>query len=111
MYYRETQQVNIGTGYYLKKVIKWTEERFKGDAVVKYDLISNTTGDITYGDVARKYREQIGLNEINDATNETVINTEVVGLYDYYKYFLGVKYTAYDTLTTYKQAGEIVLSI
>ena len=108
MYYRETQQVNIGTGYYLKKVIKWTEERFKGDAVVKYDLISNTTGDITYGDVARKYREQIGLNEINDATNETVINTEVVGLYDYYKYFLGVKYTAYDTLTTYKQAGEIV---
>ena len=53
MYYRETQQVNIGTGYYLKKVIKWTEERFKGDAVVKYDLISNTTGDITYGAVAR----------------------------------------------------------
>ena len=108
MYFRETQQVNIGTGYYLKKVIKWTDDRFKGDAVVKYDLVSNTTGDITYGDVARIYREKIGLNDIKDTTNETVVNTEVIGLYDYYKYFLGIKYTAYDTLTTYKQAEEIV---
>ena len=106
--YREEQTVKIGVGYYQSNVRKWTLERFHGDVTINYDLISNQEGSVSYSDIAKIYREKLGFTELTDDTNATVLNAEILGLYDFEKYFLGVKYTAYESLTTYKQAGEIV---
>lgn len=107
--YRESQEVTIGTGYYATPVTSVTQANVLTDFTVEYSLINE--GGLTYSDIAKRYQEMligdILDNNTKDETNETVVNAEYLGLYDYTTNFLGIVYDGHDTLTTYGQAVEI----
>lgn len=114
--YRESQLVTIGTGYYAKEISKFTEDFVKTDAVIDYYVYSSNEKDYTYSDVAREYQKILvekGIlnNEHKDTTDSTVINAEVLGMYDYTTNFLGIVYSGFDTLTTYEQTEEIIKAL
>lgn len=114
--YRESQIVTIGTGYYAKDITKFTTDFVKVDIVVDYYLYSSKTKDFTYSDVAKLYQkilinEGVLSNENSDNTDSTVLNAEVIGVYDYTTNFLGIVYSGYDTLTTFDQTIEIMKSL
>ena len=107
--YRESQEVTIGTGYYATPVTTVTNANVLTDFEVEYSLI-NKAG-LTYSDIAKLYQEKL-LGEIldknaTDKTNDTVVNAEYLGLYDYTTNFLGIVYDGHDSLTTYNQAIEV----
>ncbi len=107
--YRESQTVTIGTGYYATPVTQVTPTNVKTDFTVDYSLI-NEQG-LTYSDIAKRYQTML-LGDIldknvTDKTNETVLNAEYLGLYDFTTNFLGIVYDGYDTLTTFNQAVTI----
>ena len=102
---REAQTVWIGLGAAAKPHVKWTEDRLLNDVELNYHFLE--AKDNNYNDMAKFYRRYLGLED-NDKTTSTVLNLELIGSYDYDTNFLGIGYTAYDSLTTYKQAMEII---
>ena len=107
--YRESQEVTIGTGYYATPVTTVTQANVLTDFVLEYTLI-NEAG-LTYSDIAKRYQEmligEILDKNVVDSTNNTVVNAEYLGLYDYTTNFLGIVYDGYDSLTTYNEAVHI----
>lgn len=108
--YRESQVVEIGTGYYASNVTRKTENITAVDCSVDYYLYSQE--NLTYSELAKEYQDILlsegVLSETNkDTTKQTVLNAEYLGIYDYKTNFLGIVYDAYDTLTTYEQALKI----
>lgn len=108
--YRESQVVEIGTGYYASDVIRKTENITAIDCTVDYYLYSGN--NLSYSEIAKEYQEILleeGIlsNDNKDTTTSTVLNAEYLGIYDYKTNFLGIVYDAHDTLTTYEQALKI----
>ncbi|OQB66257.1 MAG: hypothetical protein BWX94_00126 [Tenericutes bacterium ADurb.Bin140] len=106
---RESQRVTIGTGWYATEHFKWTKEKVQTDIVLDYYVLK--ASELTYSQIAKKYRgilmNRYQLTE-NDTTDKTVLNIDLLGVYDYRNDFLGIGYTDKKTLTTFKQAMEIV---
>ena len=114
--YRESQLVTIGTGYYQKEITRFTDVLVSTDTVVDYYLYASETVDYTYSDVAKAYqqilvKEGILSDTEKDTTNETILNAELLGVYDYTTNFLGIVYSGHDTLTTYNEALTILDSL
>ena len=110
--YRESQLVQIGTGYYAKEITKFTPDYVRVDTVINYYFMSSETKDFNYSDVAKFYQqilidEGILSKENVDTTDDTVFNAEILGIYDYTTNFLGIVYSGHDTLTTLDQAVKI----
>ena len=108
--YRESQIVQIGTGYYASNVLRKTENITKVDCTVDYYLYGGN--NLSYSEIAKEYQkillaEGILSNDNKDTTKETVLNAEYLGIYDFKTNFAGIVYDAYDTLTTYEQALKI----
>lgn len=109
-YLRETEVVNTGYGWYVNKVRKWAEDIISYDCVYAYKFF-DTTESLDYVSLAKKYQtyliDRYGL-EFKDSTTNNVVNLNVMGSFDKYQLFLGFKYTIKDSMTTFKQAKEIV---
>lgn len=112
---RESQGVTIGTGYYAKEITKFTEFYCGTDFVVDYNInnVTDETGNFTYSSVAKQYQEMLlkdGIlsKEDADTTDDTVVNVELLGIYNYTDNFAGIVYNGHDTLTTLSQAVDIM---
>ncbi len=112
--YRESQLVTIGSGWSESEITRFTADYVLTDTTIDYHLYSSATQDYTYSDLA-KYYQQILVDEGTlvkyDDTNETVLNTELLGVYDYTTNFLGIVYSGHKTLTTYEEAQTILESL
>lgn len=109
-YLREMKQIVVGTASYEQKTLeKWTNARNENDIAVSYSLLASD--ELQYSVVAKKYREilekQYGL-VAKDNTVDPVLDIDVLGAYTYQDNFLGIPYTAKDTLTTIEQLEQIV---
>lgn len=122
-YVRESQSVFIGT-YAKEEVKKFTNELLSEDIIINFRFISNKDDTITYSEIASLYREilidrysfktedgkEYKLGN-NDKTTSPVLDIDVVGAYTYTDNFLGISYTAKDTMTTYEELGKIIDAI
>lgn len=115
---RESQAVKIGSGYYAKEITKFTEGFCQTDFVVEYSINNqkDDAANYTYSDVAKLYQKMLLADGTLDAsapdtTNDTVVNLQLLGVYDYKDNFLGIVYKGHDTMTTYTQAKTIVQTL
>jgi len=76
---------------------------------IRFKFLSDD--DATYSHMAGTYREYLIENQrlsVNSEDSEdTALYTEVIGAVDKYKIILGVRYSAIEPLTTYKEAKSI----
>ena len=114
---RESQAVKIGTGYYAKDITKFTEKFCQTDFVIEYSINNQADSqNYTYSDIAKLYQKMLlndgSLDKANpDTTDDTVVNIELLGVYDYKDNFLGIVYKGHDTMTTFGQAKEIMQTL
>ena len=106
---RENELITLGTGYTTYSLNLWTQNIINTDLTVSYRLL--TGADNNYVGIANAYRdyltEEFGFKQI-DQTTEPVVTAEFLGAYDQRSFFLGVPYNQVKSLTTFKQAEEIV---
>lgn len=106
---RESESTVLGGGWDTHRVNIWTGTRTQTDYAIKYVLLSGETNN--YVGIAKAYQnyliEENGLVKKDETTSNKVI-LDLLGSYDTRKFFLGVPYKSYDSLTTFKQAELIV---
>lgn len=116
-YLREGQLVKIGV-YSKEPVQKFTNELIKEDIVLNYTFYNNASNseyqnqDINYSFIAERYREKIikkyGLENKVETTKTPVLELDVIGSYTFSDNFLGIKYKAKGSMTTYKELQEMI---
>lgn len=106
-YLRELENVVINAK---RTYPKLTKVLYQEDIVFKYVLLSGEGLD--YVDVANVYREylieKLGLNEQGDATKENNLSVNFLGAFTKKQIGFGYVYDAEMSLTTFKQAANIV---
>ena len=106
---REVESVVIGSGFNRYGVDLWTDDIVNTDFTVEYKFLEGQ--DNNYVGIAKAYQdyliENYGLTK-NDQTSDTVLTTEFIGSYDRKEFFLGVPYYTNESMTTFKEAQEIV---
>ncbi|MDD3349072.1 MAG: DUF5696 domain-containing protein, partial [Bacilli bacterium] len=89
---------------------KWSIDLYSSDVVYKYHFLSED--ELDYVNVAQKYREYLvdkyELDENGDKTKEHVVSLNFLGAFEKKKLSLGIVHDADYSLTTFKQALEIV---
>lgn len=110
-YLRESTEIILGTASYDKKIlVKWTDMKSTNDININYELLADD--ELNYSKVAKKYREilieQYNITNKNDTTTSPTLNIDVLGSYTYKDNFLGIPYTAKDSLTTIDQLNEMI---
>ena len=115
---RESQAVKIGTGYYAKDITKFTDNFCQCDFVAEYDILTATADkpSYSYSDIAKEYQKMLladGIisKDVVDTTDNTVVNVQLLGVYDYKDNFLGIVYRGHDTLTTFSQAVDVLKTL
>lgn len=106
---RETETVTIGTGISAYRVMLSTKEKINTNFEVQYSILDSTEN--TYTGIAKKYQSHLINNanlKVNDKTTKTKLTLELLGAYDEKNFFLGVPYNTQKSLTTFKQASQIV---
>lgn len=107
---RESKVIYVGQHSYEKKPLtKWTNARVKDDISLKYHVLGEN--QLNYSAVAKQYRDiLIDMYDLKtvDYTKTPVLDMEVIGQYSYTENFIGIPYTAKDTLTTIDQLNEII---
>lgn len=101
-YLRESEIVKVSSG---KEYKKYSKSLYEYD--ICYNYIIKTGKDLTYVDVAEAYRDYLGL-ELNDKTKVSTLSINFLGAYTKKDIRLGFVYDSERSLTTFKQAGEIV---
>jgi len=108
-YLRESQYVTIGSGWNRYEYIKWSKERVRDDFTYRYICLD--ASETSYSAVAKKYQAKIiaenNLTPINP-NNQVSVNVELIGAYGYRQFVLGVGFQAYDSMTKYAEAIEIL---
>lgn len=109
-YLREKKEIIVGTATYEQKtLVKWTNAKVKDDISINFDLLSED--ELSYSKVAKKYRavlEKLYGFVSDDKTVNPVLDMDVLGAYTYRDNFIGIPYTANDSLTTIDQLNEII---
>lgn len=107
--FRMSQEVSVGTGYYVQKFIKWSRTIPQVDYTYRFDFLS--PDELNYSALANKYRnyliERYGLTE-KDQTKNVLVNVNVLGAFERYNSFLGFRYKEKAALTTFAQAKDIL---
>lgn len=108
-YYRESQFVTIGSGWQRHEYTKWSTQRIESDFVYNYIVLDSD--EANYVGIAKKYQEKL-IAEHNLTpivpNNQVNVNIEFIGAYGYRQFFLGIGFDAYDSMTTYKEAKQIL---
>ncbi len=109
-YFREMEEVAVGTN-------KWNTSKFnKWSATLntidfEYDFIFLKANQLSYPKVAEIYREYLinkYLLEAQDTSANTLVDVNFLGAYERYILTLGVKHKIKSSLTTFKQAQEVL---
>ncbi len=108
---REDTEIILGTASYDKKIlVKWTDAKSTNDINLNYELLERD--ELDYSKIAKKYRDilikQYNITDKQDTTTSPTLNIDVLGAYSYEDNFLGIPYTAKDSLTTIDQLNEMV---
>lgn len=107
--FRFNESVTVGTGWDEKAFIMWTKDKAAMDYIYRYDILNQD--EMSYVGVANAYRnylvEKYNLTE-QDQTTTTVLNANMIGAFERYQLFLGVRYMADASLTTFEQSKEII---
>jgi len=105
--FRVKETVSVSTG---SSFAKWSIDLYNSDVVYKYHFLSED--ELDYVHVAKKYREYLvnkyDLNEEGDQTKEHVVSLNFLGAFEKKKLTMGIVHDADYSLTTFKQALEIV---
>lgn len=110
--FRFSESVSVGTGWNEKAFIMWTKDKAPLDYIYRYDILNQD--EMTYVGVANAYRtyltDKYNLTE-KDQTTTTVLNANMIGAFERYQLFLGIRYMADASLTTFEQAKEIIAEL
>ena len=112
-YLRESKVISVGSASYERKQLtKWTNKMCQDDIVIEYNFVPQD--QLSYSGVAKMYRDllikQYGITS-RDTTTNPVLNIDVIGTYSYKNNFIGIPYTAKDTLTTIDELKTIGKSL
>lgn len=87
----------------------YQQERYSGDIAIKYTILP---GDVDYSDMATYYRQYLianGLMKGEQITQDNInFNLELIGSMSDTTALMGIQYDYLSSLTTYKQAQEIL---
>jgi len=113
--FREQQRIVIGTTQYNRtSSIQYTQQAASGDYRFNYNYLDSSEYEISYSGVAKFYRDLLlsrshtKININGDTTDKAVLDLEILGSYSYKDNFLGIGYTAKDSLTTVDQLQTII---
>ncbi len=111
---RETQVSVVGTNQFNRNETNvYTDVSATYDYHFNYHYLSDEY-ETSYSGIAKCYRDILidrsegKLNAENDQTAKVVLDLEVIGSYSYKANFLGIGYTAEDSLTTVDQLKEML---
>lgn len=110
--FRFSETVSVGTGWNEKAFIMWTQDKAPIDYVYRYDFLLED--QLSYVGLANAYRDYLGEKYDlipKDTSNETVVNINMIGAFERYELFMGIRYLADASLTTFAQAKEIVTAL
>lgn len=109
---RENEIALIGTNYRPKEMNLWTKDIAPTDLVVEYVILAGEKNN--YAGIAEAYRNYL-IAEYNleklDLSSNPVVTLELLGAYDKKAYFIGVPYNQIKSLTTFKEAEEIMTEL
>ncbi len=109
-YLRELENVYISA---TRSYNKLSTDLYPEDIAFRYVLLSGE--DLTYVDVANEYRtyliEKLGLNENGDTTTKNNVSINFLGAFTKKQIGFGYVYDAEMSLTTFKQAADIVAEL
>ena len=113
--FREQQRVVIGTTQYNRtSTTQYTDQAASGDYRFNYNYLDTSKYEINYSGLAKFYRDLLlershtSLDVNGDKTTKAVLDLEILGSYSYRDNFLGIGYTAKDSLTTIDELQSII---
>ena len=106
---RENESITLGSGFNQYGLDIYTKDIVNTDFTIKYIFLDDTEN--SYVGIANAYRDYL-TNESDfnsvDTTDETIVTTEFIGVYDQLEFFLGIPYYTNNSLTTFEEA-EVIL--
>lgn len=109
---RQSEMVTAGTGWNTSDFPKWTEGLIPFD--LQYNFVFLEEEDLGYVELAQKYREYL-IDRYNltpkDTTTSNLVDLNVLGSFERYALFMGIRYMTDDTLTTFDQAQTILTEL
>ncbi len=106
---RANEIVKIGAYTSKNEFGKWAKNQTKADLQFEYIFLGED--EANYVSLANKYREYLIKRDnitVKDNTEKTVVDLNFLGSFEKYALFLGFKYKTPDSLTTFKQAQNII---
>lgn len=107
---RGRESVKTGTVAAPKEYDKWDKKLAPSDIVFNYQILDES--ETEYSTIAKKYQKYLmqrdGITEYRDKTDKVINDITFLGTFEKYDLFAGIKYKKSDTLTTFKQAMEII---
>ncbi|WP_128655484.1 DUF5696 domain-containing protein [Paenibacillus sp. 598K] len=103
------EEVTLSNGWRSSTIKRFQQEPFRGDIAVRYQFLEEDRNG--YPDMAASYRDYLvrttGMAPLEDDTG-VPFYVELIGGIPKQKFFLGIPYQAYEPLTTFEQAAEIL---
>ncbi len=112
---RMNEEVRVGaSAAYAKPFTKWSRDIVDIDFKYLFEFL--TEDELSYSKLAQKYRQYLidkyDLIENDYSYRDSVlVNVNVIGAFERYNSFLGFKYKEQASLTTFKQAQEILTEL
>ncbi len=107
--FREKESITLGSGYSTYGITLWTDEIIDTDFTVQYKFLGDT--EASYVGIANVYKTYLENNfgfDSVDETSETILTTELLGVYDRQDFVLGIPYNTRDSLTTFEESQTIL---
>ncbi|WP_020620510.1 DUF5696 domain-containing protein [Paenibacillus daejeonensis] len=103
------EEVTLSNGWRSSTIKRFQSEPYRGEIAVRYQFLGEEGS--TYADMAASYREYLvrttGMAPLEGSTG-VPFYVELIGGIPKQKFFLGIPYHAYEPLTTFDQAADIL---
>ncbi len=106
---RNTEAVRAGTAAVVSIFYKHDKQLCANDLQYKYIFLDASENN--YSAVAKRYQKYLIERdelEFKDNTDTTLVNLNILGSFEKYSMFLGIRYMSPASLTTFDQAQEII---